>query len=82
MNIGMLWFDNDPKTTLAEKIKTAAEYYKNKYGHYPNTCMAHPSALAGQKYDPEHVKPLKSILPGHFWLGMEETKAEVVHEYA
>jgi hypothetical protein len=78
MNIGMLWFDNDPKTTLAEKTRAAAEYYKNKYGRYPDTCFTNPSTLAGQQYDPEHVKPMKSILPGHYWLGMEEKKVEAV----
>ena len=27
MNNGMMWFDNDPKTDLAVKIKKAADYY-------------------------------------------------------
>ena len=46
MNRGMLWFDNNPKTNLASKIKQAAEYYRQKYGAAPNLCLVHPSMLA------------------------------------
>ena len=45
MNTGMLWFDNDPKTTLAIKIERAVEYYHKKYGCKPNLCLIHPAAL-------------------------------------
>ena len=45
MNIGMLWFDNDKKTDLSDKIKRAASYYKEKYGQNPNLCFVHPSML-------------------------------------
>ncbi len=47
MNIGMLWFDNDPKADLAVKIKRAAQYYRNKYGKTPTLCFVHPSMLPG-----------------------------------
>jgi hypothetical protein len=32
MKIGMLWFDSDPHTTLAAKVKKAAAYHITKYG--------------------------------------------------
>jgi hypothetical protein len=31
MNVGFLWFDNDPKTELTAKVGKAAEYYFKKY---------------------------------------------------
>jgi hypothetical protein len=45
MNTGMLWFDNDPKTTLTTKIERAVDYYRHKYGRDPNLCLIHPSML-------------------------------------
>jgi hypothetical protein len=46
MNIGMLWFDNDPKPGLARKVRRAAIYYRAKYGLAPTLCYVHPSMLA------------------------------------
>jgi hypothetical protein len=45
MNIGMLWFDNDPKAGLDVKVERAAAYYRNKYGRKPTLCFVHPSML-------------------------------------
>ncbi len=45
MNIGMLWFDNDPKAGLDTKVERAAVYYRNKYGRTPTLCYLHPSML-------------------------------------
>ena len=45
MNIGMLWFDNDPKVNLDTKIERAAIYYAKKYGKNPTLCFVHPSML-------------------------------------
>ena len=46
MNIGMLWFDNDPKAGLTTKVERAAAYYHTKYGRTPTLCFVHPSMLA------------------------------------
>lgn len=45
MNLGMLWFDNDPKATLDIKVERAATYYRHKYGKTPTLCFVHPSML-------------------------------------
>ena len=80
MDIGMLWFDNDPKIILAAKVVRAADYYRKKYGKHPTLCFVHPSTLAGTTPDPETSASLKnvgieirsnrSILPNHFWIGV------------
>ncbi|MBN2549099.1 MAG: hypothetical protein JXB15_08080 [Anaerolineales bacterium] len=46
MDIGMLWFDNDPKAGLDAKIERAAAYYRSKYGRKPTLCFVHPTMLA------------------------------------
>ncbi len=74
MNIGMLWFDNDPKTALAVKIERAAAYYRKKYGRAPNLCLIHPTALEKEKPKTGKVtvRSYHPVLPGHLWIGVEE----------
>lgn len=72
MNYGMLWFDNDPKTDLPQKVQRAAAYYRKKYGQMPNVCMVNPKMVDGKKTKSEDVeiKPSASILPHHLWIGV------------
>lgn len=79
MNVGMLWFDNDPHTALPAKVARAADYYRQKYGHAPDLCMVHPSMLKEPAVDLQDaqpgkvaVRPNRAILPGHLWIGTEE----------
>lgn len=72
MNIGMLWFDNDPKTDIETKLAKAALYYERKYGLSPDLCFVHPSMIKelnvkSKKID---IRESKSVLPNHFWLGI------------
>jgi hypothetical protein len=74
MNVGMLWFDNDPKTTLVAKVHEAAEHYRSKYGRMPDLCLVNPKMLP----EPEAhegkilIRPARAILPGHLWIGVDE----------
>ena len=74
MNLGMLWFDNDPKTNLVSKIKQAAEYYRQKYGAVPNLCLVHPSMLADKTTEESRiaVRAYRPVLPGYLWIGLAE----------
>jgi len=79
MNIGMLWFDNDPRTTLSVKIQKAMDYYNKKFGRIPDLCLVHPSMMdTGQKQfelGKLIIRPYRSVMPGHFWIGVEDQKA-------
>ena len=79
MIIGMMWFDNDPKKTLDAKVLQAADYYKRKYGSMPDTCLVNPKNLPDSSPQGEPARagritilPLRSIMPGHLWIGLEE----------
>jgi len=79
MYTGMLWFDNDPRTTLTIKIQKAADYYKKKYGRLPDLCLVHPSMLGENQSEPlqDHgrqitIRSYKPVLPGHLWIGTED----------
>ncbi len=83
MNVGMLWFDSDSKSSLDVKVERAAAYYRNKYGKRPTLCFVHPSMLPeistasqdevqGKVYitDGVEVRSNRSVLPNHFWIGV------------
>ena len=77
MNIGMLWFDEDPTRSLPSRVERAASYYQAKYGRQPNTCVLHPRTLG--EVDPTSIPDVKvetsmKVLPEHFWVGCEDKK--------
>ena len=47
MDIGMLWFDNDQKSSIPSKVERAARYYQKKYGKNPDLCYVHPKMVKG-----------------------------------
>lgn len=76
MNVGMLWLDDDKERPLAEKVQRAVEYYQQKYGTVPTTCLVNSSAVAAETA----VVGLKvagspTVLPHHFWVGREDGHA-------
>lgn len=78
MHTGMLWFDNDPRTTLSVKIQKAMDYYSKKFGRTPDLCLVHPSMLeSGQKKSELGnivIRPYRPVMPGHLWIGVEDQK--------
>ena len=87
MKSGMLWFDDDPKRSIEEKVERAAMRFREKYGVVPNLCYANPRTVdgghhavaltrlagdAGKKPFSVLVKQARSILPNHFWLGVSD----------
>ena len=74
MDIGMLWFDNDPKLDLASKVKKAASYYISKYGEEPNMCFVHPSMIPGAEITLGSmiICANSAMLPNHFWMGVQQ----------
>lgn len=78
MRSGLLWFDDDPAATLEEKIRKAAAHYEHKYGHRPDLCFVHPPIFGGdgkvEKVDGVTIRPGRSVLPHHFWLGKDDAE--------
>jgi len=74
VNVGMLWFDNDPKAGLSEKVDRAAQYYALKYGQVPNICFVHPSMAkeAAAVKSGVEIRSTQMVLPHHLWIGVRE----------
>ena len=71
MDLGMMWLDTDKQRTLDEKVKRAAEFYRDKYGRFPELCLVNERLIEDEKkVGRVIVQPAKAVLPGHFWLGM------------
>jgi len=76
---GLLWFDDTPTRATSDKIAHAVARYRQKYGHAPDVCYVHPALLdKGETGLGDGVKVLaaKSVLPNHFWVGVNETPAQ------
>lgn len=82
MDVGLLWYDNDPTSTLEDKIGRAAQRYREKYGRWPDTCYVHaqadtfpPGQREGEgcwvKDDKATIRVVAApnILLHHLWLG-------------
>jgi len=86
MDIGMLWYDDDTKRKLDEKVARAAQYYQTKYGVAPTVCYLHPSMLEDKTGVPQagpsvagsvQLRSARTVLLNHFWIGLgEPTQAE------
>ena len=73
----MLWFDNDPKSEFLSKVRRAAAYYRDKYGEEPNLCFVHPSMLDSLQLNAGTINICSngSILPHHFWIGVQQNQS-------
>lgn len=80
LKIGMLWFDNDPRTTTDQKVARAADYYRTKYGKQPDLCYVNPASVPASTVDlmvgEIAVQSNKSIMRNHFWIGCAEIKSK------
>jgi hypothetical protein len=81
MDIGMLWFDDSPNS-LNEKVVEAVGFYNKKYGREPTLCLVNPSMLEADEgvIAGIQVRRARSVLPGHFWIGVEEKAGAVQKE--
>ena len=75
MDIGMLWYDDDSKRQLTEKVTRAAAYYQSKYGARPTVCYVHPSLLNAAPAETiagVRLRPARTVLVNHFWMGVDQ----------
>ena len=75
MDIGMLWYDDDNKAKLDEKVARAVEYYRAKYGVQPTECYVHPGMLGEEQPGIAAGVRLRgsgTVIKNHFWLGVGE----------
>ena len=83
MKSGLLWYDNNRKTSLADKIEAAAKRYREKFGKSPNQIYInpvdaelHPDQFQRARNEIEarggNLDTKKTIMPNHIWLGIKD----------
>ncbi len=77
MEIGMMWLDDSKQRSMEEKVARAAAYYQEKYGRNPELCFVSVDEVdeEGKVIENIEVRPLRTILRNHFWLGMKPGKS-------
>ncbi len=90
IKVGMLWYDDDPRRQLSDKVFRAAERYYQKHGRWPNTCYVSSQVELDQLGQQVRVAPCPqgphatirlvtapNILPHHYWLGENSLSPEI-----
>ena len=74
MNIGLLYFDDNPKHDLTRRVVDAAKRYKAKYNAVPEVCYVHPDTDTEglNKIGRVEIRKRSHILRHHFWIGREQ----------
>jgi hypothetical protein len=77
VRVGLLWFDNDPKKGLDQRLEEAVERYRTKVGQAPNTCYVNPSELHESQVSRPGIRIVaaSNILRSHLWVGLDEEAA-------
>ena len=73
MQEGLLWFDNDTRRKLADKIGQAATRYQVKFGCQPTICYLNTVDFNDQveAVNGIRLRPAANVLRHHLWLGVE-----------
>jgi hypothetical protein len=68
--VGLLWFDDNPKVPLTIKIESAARRYQERFGRSPEVCYVHPKTLAGVQGLPVRLRVIEraNVQPNCFWV--------------
>ena len=73
MKEGLLWYDNDPKHSLAVKVDQAVTRYQARFGRKPTVCYLNEVDLNGHVDEVKGIRlqPKSNILPYHLLVGEE-----------
>src|SRR5215472_10371960 len=72
LKMGLLWFDDNPKRPLAEKLDEAVERYQERFDVRPTLAHMNPSQAAGLKYKRLQVHEDESLRRNYFIVGVDE----------
>lgn len=71
MQVGLLWYDRDPRKSLAQKIEDATQRYVEKFRRRPDTCHVNPGDHQAVEA-PLRLVANPLIQRNTLWVGIEE----------
>ncbi|MBF6590707.1 MAG: hypothetical protein IVW57_09270 [Ktedonobacterales bacterium] len=57
ISLGLLWFDDDARRTVARKVADALARYRDRVGYEPTVCLLHPTQAAALAAPAATMKP-------------------------
>ena len=77
MNTGYLFFNNDPKLSMTQKIQAAQAEFAQKFGRKPEYCLVNYGDAESENLEEISktckiiVQAYKFVMPRNFWVGYE-----------
>lgn len=80
----LLWYDDTPVRSLADKVARAAAQHERKFGQAPTVCFVNPAMLEGNGHCeyPMRVEAKRTVMPNYFMIGLEVKEREDDHRPA
>jgi len=75
MKLGLLWFDDDVKRKVLDKLDEAAERYTERFGVRPTLAHVNPAQAEGLKHRRMRVCGDPGLRRNYFLLGVDEAEA-------
>ena len=68
VKVGWLWFDDDSKSSLEDKVARAAARYQARFGRSPRVCYVHRGTVGehGLTCGRLQLRCAGNVLPHHF----------------
>ena len=68
VSVGWLWFDDDAKSSLEDKVARAAVRYQARFGRAPRLCYVHRGSVSepGVTCGRVQLRGAGNVLPHHF----------------
>lgn len=85
MMMGMLWFDNDPKTTLEQKVTNALKHHAHRFGRDADLVVVNTKNAEGIELDVISkacnvtVKAARYVMANHMIVGFEDQAMELAN---
>ncbi len=75
MKLGLLWFDDDAKRKVIEKLDEAAERYAERFGVRPTLAHVNPAQAEGVKHWRMKVLGDAGLRRNYFLVGVDDAEA-------
>ena len=78
VKVGWLWFDDDSKSSLEDKVARAAARYQARFGRSPKLCYVHRGTVGeqGLTCGRLQLRNAGNVLPHHFLFVVDGDQAE------
>lgn len=75
MKLGLLWFDDDSRRKVVEKLDEAAERYEERFGVRPTLAHLNPAQAEGLAHRRMKVCGDASLRRNYFLVGVDDAEA-------